>query len=307
MLNGGRRWYVLTALALANLVLWVAIAGIVGLMVSDKVDLGFETLMRQGQATAVSVLEDVSEAVSAPTARPTATSTSVPAVLLAAGAQPEATSPLYRTPKPVSTAEIYVLPTATATPEQGQIAPSPEPEQGQIAPSPEPQQGQEAQSPAPTPTPVSAPLLLLDPAISSLTQLDSEMDRSATGRPVQIRYTEETLNREIAMLSQNNPALPFRNVLVDMQQDGVVVTGKVTVLGFQVDAKATGTVSVQDCLPQLEVEHISMSGVMTPRFVRDQVEALLLEAMSWYPADYPLCLEQIVLEETKATVYGYRR
>jgi hypothetical protein len=29
--------------------------------------------------------------------------------------------------------------------------------------------------------------------------------------------------------------------------------------------------------------------------------------MTWYPADYPLCLEQIVLEETRLTCYGYRR
>jgi len=285
MLNSGSRWYVLSALALANLVLWVAIAGIVGLIVSDRVDLGFETLMRQGQATAVSVFENVSEAVAAPTAKAAATGTPLPAAPVGGAAQPEATSAVYRTPQPVATAAIYIVPTATPAPEQGQVT----------------------QSPAATQAPITVPLLLSDPSISSLTRLDSEMNRSAEGRPVQIRYTEETLNREIATLYQNNPELPFRNVRVDMVHDGVAVTGKVTVLGFQVDANATGTVSVIDCLPQLEVERISVAGVMTPRFVRDQVEELLLEAMSWYPVDYPLCLEQIVIEETKATVYGHRR
>jgi len=92
-----------------------------------------------------------------------------------------------------------------------------------------------------------------------------------------------------------------------MKHDGVVVSGKVTVLGFQMDANATGTVSVKDCLPQLEIERVSVAGVMTPRFVKDQVEELLLETMTWYPVDYPLCLEQIVVEETKATIYGHRR
>ena len=96
MLNGGSRWYVLSALALVNLVLWVAIAGIVGLIVSDRVDLGFETLMRQGQATAISVLENVSEVVSAPTARPTATNTPLPAAPVGGAVRPEVTSPAYR-------------------------------------------------------------------------------------------------------------------------------------------------------------------------------------------------------------------
>lgn len=285
MLNSGSRWYVLTGLALANLVLWVAIAGIVGLMVSDRVDLGFETLMREGQATAVSVLESASEQVTRPTARPAATSTSLPPAPVGGGVQPEATSPVYRTPQAVATAAVYIAPTATPAPEQGQVT----------------------QSAAPTQALVTTPLLLSDPAISSLTRLDSEMNHSASGRPVQIRYTEETLNREIATLTQNNPELPFRDVWVDMKHDGVVVSGKVTVLGFQMDANATGTVSVKDCLPQLEIERVSVAGVMTPRFVKDQVEELLLETMTWYPVDYPLCLEQIVVEETKATIYGHRR
>lgn len=291
MLNGGSRWYVLSALALANLILWVAIAGIVGLIVSDRVDLGFETLMRQGQATAVSVLESVSEVVAAPTARPTATNTPLPAAPVGGAVRPEATSPAYRTPRPVATAAINIQPTSTAVTQSTQMA-----------------QSTPTRQSTPTTQPlVTAPLLLSDPAISSLTKLDAEMDRSAEGRPVQIRYTEETLNREIATLYLNNPELPFRDVRVDMKHDEVVVTGKVTVLGFRVEANATGTVSVVDCLPELEVERISVAGVMTPRFVRDEVEELLLEAMSWYPADYPLCLEQIVIEETKATIYGHRR
>jgi hypothetical protein len=133
------------------------------------------------------------------------------------------------------------------------------------------------------------------------------MSRSAPNRAVQIRYKEEALNSEIAALWTNNPDLPFRDVHVDLQQNGVIVTGKTTALGFQVYATVTGNVSVQECRPQLEIETVSVAGVMTPSFVKNEVEEIILEAMAWYPADYPLCLEQIVLEETRATVYGYRR
>jgi len=37
------------------------------------------------------------------------------------------------------------------------------------------------------------------------------------------------------------------------------------------------------------------------------VQDMVFEAMAWYPQDYPLCLEEIVLEDIGATVYGYRR
>jgi hypothetical protein len=281
----GSRWYVLTALAVGNLVLWVAIAGIIGLMVSDSVDLGFETLMRQGQATAVSVIEDVSRGVSAPAATRTPAQTSQPAAATEGLPVAQASAPAYRTPAPQPTATVYVP--ATSTP----------------APSPT----EQTPSTAPPPPLVSTPLLLADPAISSLSSLDAEMDRSASNRPVQIRYTEETLNREVATLIQNNPEVPFRDVRLDMKPDGLVATGRVTVLGFQLNAEATGRVIVVDCAPQVEIDNVSVAGFMTPKFIKDQVEELLLDAMAWYPADYPLCLEQIVVEETEATIYGHRR
>ena len=154
---------------------------------------------------------------------------------------------------------------------------------------------------------MSSPLLLADPENSNLALLDAEMDRSAPDRAVQIRYQESALNAEIAALWRNNPDLPYRDVWVDLMRDQVVITGKITVLGFGVNGEVTGQVTVKDCVPVLEIERVGIAGVMTPSFVRDQVESMVLEAMTWYPADYPLCVEQIVLEETRATLYGYRR
>jgi hypothetical protein len=308
MFNRESRWYLLTALALVNLIVWVLIAGIVGLIVSDRIDMGVETLMRQGQATAVCAWDNLSKGITSPGTQATATDaeiaraprpdaeeetpvaeavatdTPLPLAPTDANAEGGPTSPAYRTPQGLPTATDYVLPTATP-----------------------PQEGKATPTAVPTPELLTAPLLLSDPAMTSLSSLEAEMDRSASGRLVRIEYEEEALNREVATLIQENPDLPYRDVQVDMKRDGVVLSGKVTVLGFRMDAKATGTVSVENCLPQLQVEQVSLGGILTPRFVKDEVEKLLLEAMDWYPADHPLCLEQIVIEETKATVYGHRR
>jgi hypothetical protein len=162
-------------------------------------------------------------------------------------------------------------------------------------------------TPQPEATLAGNPLLLNDPQISDVALLDAEMARSAPERAVQIRYQEGALNAEIAELWRNNPDLPYRDVRVDLMRDQVVVRGQVSVLGFGIDAEVIGQIRVEDCVPVLEIDRLRLAGVMTPAFVRDEVESMILEALAWYPADYPLCLEEIVLEETSVTVYGHRR
>jgi hypothetical protein len=198
---------------------------------------------------------------------------------------------------------MITAPASTPTPGSGsEVASTPE-----AGPETTPAIQVATATPEPSPTLIADPLLLADPEISSLSQLDAELARSAPDRAVQIRYQEETLNRELAALWLNNPDLPYRDVHVDMRRDGVTVSGRVNVLGFEVRGEVEGQVLVRDCLPQLRIEEVKLAGVMTPSFVREEIEDMVLEAMTWYPPDYALCLEQIVLEEMRATVYGYRR
>jgi hypothetical protein len=287
MFRGDRRWTWLTLFALANLACWVAGAIGVGLVVGERVDLGVETLIRQGQATAASVWEQASQGI----ARATAT--------------PEVPGPTSQPPQAGTT---EAGPTATPGPSASSSL-SPTSQSGATAApastsAPEPPAMTEGSGPEPQATLVSSPLLLADPEITSLSRLDAEMNRSAPDRAVQIRYQEEALNREIAALWRNNPELPYRDVQVDMRPGRVAVSGRVTVMGFGVNGELLGQVVAEDCVPQLEIESLSVAGIMTPKFVKDQVQEMVFEAMAWYPEDYPLCLEEIVLEETKATVYG---
>lgn len=286
MFRADRRWSWLTLFALANLACWVGGAAAVGLMVGERVDLGVETFIRQGQATAASAWHQASQRVARSTATPAALS---PTDLPQSGtpeAGPTATTDLGAASTLPSTAQPGSTPVPAGTSE---AAPAGEP-------GPEPQA-----------TLISRPLLLADPEITSLSKLDAEMSRSAPDRAVQIRYQEEALNRQIAALWRNNPELPYRDVKVDMRPGQVAVTGKVTVLGFAVRAELLGRVVAKDCVPELQVESLSVAGILTPKFVKDQVQDMVFEAMAWYPEDYPLCLQEIVLEDTQASVYGYRR
>ncbi len=277
------RWLRLMLFALANLICWAGFAAAVGLIVSPNLNLGLETSLRAGQATVAALWERIGQAPTA-AAGPGQGLPATPPAAIVAGDQPIAAVVTPGGAVAVSTPQPYTTAAAVAT-EEADRAPTPEPEA----------------------TLVSHPLLLADPAFSNTALLDAEMACSSPDRAVQIRYREDALNAEIAALWQNNPNLPYRNVWVDLRRDRVVVTGKTTILDHEVYAEITGWITAADCVPVLEIERLTVGGVMIPDVVWDDVESRVMEAMTWYPADYPLCVEEIVVEETHVTVYGHRR
>lgn len=335
MFDGKGRRYWLIVMALGNLVLWVAIAAAVGLLVSDQVDLGVETELRQVQATAMAAWRGLSQRELALPGRATPpASNPFPSPPSLATAQPNPTSSVAGpetdpagAEEPTTagttsggeateskTAEATAAPASSAgnASQPGLAAPlPPRTEAAGDASAVGASQGTAQRagrlSPEPTPMLLIRPLLLADPEFHDLAALNAEMARSAPGRVVQIRYQEAMLSQEIRTLCEKNPDLPFRNVQADLGRDQLILTGGTTFLGFQINARVSVSVTVRDCRPEMEIETITLAGIIAPKAVENRIEHLIAEAMTWYPADYPLCLEQIVVEDTRATIYGYRR
>lgn len=280
MFGGKLRRIWLTVLAVSNLVLWLAVAVGVGLLASDEMNLGLEKYLRERQATAVALL-------SRPPAPPAGMAPGSTGLL-------EAQSPRVAGQTPGSA--LALSPTAVT---QSQAATGPG-----TPVSASGGQGSNGQSPE---TLVSSPLVLSDPGFDSLGQVDAEMARSTVGRQVEIRYREAVLNREITTLIAQSSDLGFRDVQVNFDHDRVIMTGDVTVLGLDVDAEVQGVVVIENCLPRIELQTVSVEGFLTPGFVRDEVAKMVQGALAWYPPDSALCLERIILEEGMVTVYGYRR
>jgi hypothetical protein len=294
------RWSFLTLFAIFNLVCWVGAAVTVGMAATDKVDLGVETLVREYRVTAVSIWDQESTY-----SRPAPTQPPVEA----GQPNPDATDVAPGTPR-----DSVMWPASQVAGSPTSQPPAPGQGSQPVAPTPIVQSAQPTPmtlsiqpTPKPTETPVRSPLLMADPEISNLAAMDAEMQRSAVGRTVQIKYQEAVLNREIAEYVESHPDLPFHSVHVDLKRDRVLVSATAMVLSFPITATAAGTVTAGDCRPQIEVRDISISGVLTPRFVKNQIEDLIHESVDWYPDDYALCIHQIVLEEGRATVYGARR
>jgi hypothetical protein len=335
MFDGNRRWLRLTIMALGNLVLWVAIAALVGLLVSDQMDIGFETELRQVQATAIAAWRGLVEGDLAVPGRSTPLAsnprpTPPTVVTRDSNAASSATSseapPAAERPTGAGTGASDTVPEPAATGAPAASVPStadgPLPDQTAPLESARPgaagdlsasgtAQGtvQSAGRPSPEPTAILLirPLLLTDPTFDDLGMLNAEMARSAPGRVVQISYQEDFLSQEIHAFCENKPDLALRNVQAELQKGKLVLTGETTFLGFHIKARVSGTITVLDCRPEIEIRDIAMAGILAPKAIRNQLEQQVLEAMTWYPTDSPLCLEQIVLEESRATIYGYRR
>jgi len=291
-----RRW--LALFVSLNLLVWIAAAIAVGVIASDRVDLGGEALVRAWHATAEIGWQRLAARLPGAKVTPAAiagTTYSPPGAVKGVIAIPPAMPQASSDPTVISAA----MPQAELSTPSTLIA------KLQLTRTPQPLSPNAA--PLPVQTAVAAPLLLSDLGLANSMRLDREMERSTPGRAVQIRYQEAALNQEIQFLLRNNPGLPYGDVVVDLRRDHIVATGAVELLGFRARVEMDARIGAVDCRPELEIRSISIAGLLTPGFVKDQILAKLLEVTTWYPADYPLCLEQIVIEEDSATVYGHRR
>ncbi len=294
-----RLWLVL--LAAGNLVVWGVVAFAVSLIASDRLDLGIEASVREYQATAIAAWN--AGRPGAATAGPSEPERDLlrPRLLPAGPGAPDeqAVASLSASPQPATLAGEL---TPAAVTESG-ATPGPSADPGMEGSTP----GAAADQPAGDEPQSTAPLILADPVLDDLTSLDQEMTRSAPGRVVQIRYLETTLNDEISALLASRTDLPYENIHVDLGTEQVIVGGDVRVFGLAIHAEVRGNVVARDCAPQFETSSVKIGRFFTPVVIRDKVKELLDEALDWYPADYPLCIEGIVVQQDRVTLYGRRR
>jgi hypothetical protein len=300
MRNRIPHWSWLALFAACNLMFWIAAAIAVGILAGDKVNLGVESYVRARHGTVIAALQQI-------TPRPARTAA------VRSGVQPTSRPERSATPPSQPTRPPILAGQPTTEPLQPAQSPQPPTATPQVRatsltkPTAKPTASPALLTPEPAVAAVREPLLLSDPDTASFAEIDAEMGRSAAGRPVQICFSEAALNREMAALLASSPDLPYHNLYVDLKRDHLVLTGDVAVLGFQVSAEVEGALVARDCLPQAEIDSISIAGLVTPEFVKDGIQDIIVDALGWYPADYPLCLEQIVVEEDRLTVYGSRR
>jgi hypothetical protein len=252
--RGPGRWTYFTFFALVNVVCWLALAAVVGVLATQQVNLGFETFVRQQQTRVVAAWRR--EVLPTPASTPMALPTGVTLVVVAP-TEPE------RTPTPVPGS-------ATANP-------------------------------------AAPPVELDDPSISELVVLDAELQTWPPGRILQVTYTQQGLNRELDALLAANPGLPFRDVEAVVAWDELRLSGTMRLLGVDVPLVAVGQVLAVDCRPRVQVNSLTAGVLPAPGLVRDQVLGRLQQWIRWFPADHPLCIQDIQFDDGVLTVVGIIR
>ncbi|HNS49722.1 MAG TPA: hypothetical protein PKO09_00900 [Anaerolineae bacterium] len=300
-----RRKIWLAVLAFANLVVWGAAAYSVSLVASDRLDLGIESSVREVQTTAIAAWNASRPGASASGAGSTGGDISGPQAQPDGSVLPAGQAALVPRPAtPLPQATTAAAEAGEALPVESAAALSPESialEPGSaLAP------GATGASAAST-APITTPLILADPPFHDLTALDRELATSAAGRTVQIRYLEASLQKEVGLLLEGRSDLPYQNVQLELRGGQLVVLGDLVLLGVPLHAQVKGTLVASDCRPSVAVSSVKIGWLFTPVVVRNQVESLIGQVLEWYPEGYPLCIDRIVTQEDRVTLYGHRR
>ncbi len=271
---------------MGNLVFWIALAVIVAVLVSDRVDLGLETSLRSYQATAIAHWSPIESRSAGAMDQP------------AEGSE---------APQPLQTAALARQP----TPVPGEVNGEDSPAIPWVEKSAQEELSQtEAGSPSvqatllPSETLSRSSLLITNPKLEAL---DVQLNRVTGGHQVKIHYEETALNQEIIALLENHPDLPYRLSWIDLKPGGIVLTGSSRVWGLPISIRVEGTLTAERCRPKVDIRSVYIAKVSAPRFAQEWVTARILETMAWFPTDYPFCLQEIWLEEGRLVLVGVRR
>ena len=162
-----------------------------------------------------------------------------------------------------------------------------------------------------TVTPTPTPLTLVDPGLVSSASLAEELAAMPAGQRVVLHLTDDHLTRELAAYLSTQPQAIYRNAEVRFSPGQVELGGEIRVLGFWVPATVWGHLQAQDCRVQASITDLSVGGLFTPAFLREEAAKLIQgeldKALDVLFTALPLCLESVEVGDGAAVVEGIKR
>lgn len=141
----------------------------------------------------------------------------------------------------------------------------------------------------------------LAPGIASLQGLLAEGGHS--GEPFNLEVTDLEAAETIAWYLSRNPRIPFRDPQVSITPGGVSAKGVAEIAGLSVGLTGWAAIQLRDGVPLVTLEQLDVAGVAVPGFVQDRIQAEVDSQFS-LAQDLPLIIDEVVLEEGRATVRG---
>ena len=126
---------------------------------------------------------------------------------------------------------------------------------------------------------------------------------SHSGEPFKVELTEQEAAETIAWYLGRNPRIPFREPQVFITPTGISAKGVAEIAGLRVGLTGRAAIELRDGVPFVTLEDLDVAGMAVPGFVQDRIQAEV-DAQFSLAEDLPLVIDDLVLEEGKATVQG---
>ncbi len=141
----------------------------------------------------------------------------------------------------------------------------------------------------------------LEPDLADLRQRLIEGGHS--GEPFTIEITNQEAAETIAWYLSRHPNVPFGEPQVFITPQGVTARGVAEVAGLRVGLSGRATIILQDGVPNVTLASLDVAGVAVPGFVRNRIQSEI-DAQFALAQHLPVIIDELVLEEGKATVRG---
>jgi hypothetical protein len=124
-----------------------------------------------------------------------------------------------------------------------------------------------------------------------------------SGEAFIVEVTEQEVAETIAWYLNRHPRIPFREPQVFITSRGVSATGVAEIAGLRVGLTGRAAIQLREGVPFVTLEDLDVAGVAVPGFVQDRIQAEV-DAQFSLAQDLPLIIDELVLEEGKASVQG---
>lgn len=124
-----------------------------------------------------------------------------------------------------------------------------------------------------------------------------------SGEPFTIEITDQEAAETIAWYLEPRPNVPFAEPQVFITPQGVSAKGVAEVAGLRVGVSGRAIIVLKDGVPTITLADLDVAGVAVPGFVHNTIQSEI-DAQFALAQNLPIVIDELILEEGKATVRG---
>ena len=124
------------------------------------------------------------------------------------------------------------------------------------------------------------------------------------GESFELIVTDSDVEEALAWYAEQHPGVPFHEVRIRINPDGVELSGEVRLGTLQTQVTGRADVYMQDGVPLLAIDELSIGKARLPDFIRFQLEDQLNGQLMLRGDELPLIIEEMELQEGQLAVRG---